>query len=53
MSELKLHIDSAYWITPGCACILLSDNWNFEALPTFKLNDPALKITAITQNTPF
>lgn len=52
MSELKLHIDSAYWITPGCACILLSDNWNFEALPTFKLNDPALGILRLRRMPP-
>ena len=52
MSELKLHIDSAYWITPGCACILLSDNWNFEALPTFKLNDPALEILRLRRMPP-
>ena len=52
MSELKLDIDSAYWITPGCACILLSDNWNFEALPTFKLNDPALGILRLRRMPP-
>ena len=52
MSGLKLHIDSAYWITPGCACILLSDNWNFEALPTFKLNDPTLEILRLRRMPP-
>ena len=52
MSELKLHIDSAYWMTPGCGCILLSDNWNFEALPTFKLNDPALEILRLRRMPP-
>ena len=52
MSEFKLNIDSAYWITPGCACILLSDNWNFEALPTFKLNDPALEIMRLRRMPP-
>lgn len=41
MSEHHLTIDSAYWINPGCACVLLSDNWNFESLPPLKLNDPA------------
>lgn len=52
MSELNLHIDSAYWITPGCGCILLSDNWGFEALPTFKFNDPALEILRLRRMPP-
>lgn len=52
MSELNLHIDSAYWITPGCGCILLSDNWGFDALPTFKFNDPALEILRLRRMPP-
>lgn len=52
MSELDLRIDSAYWIAPGCACILLSDNWGFDALPTFKLNDPSLEILRLRRMPP-
>ncbi len=44
MSDHQFKIEAAYWTAPGCACILLEDNWNFEALPPFKLNDPAMHI---------
>ncbi len=52
MSEYKLRIDSAYWLAPGYACILLSDNWNFDALPPFKLTDPSLKIKRLRRMPP-
>lgn len=52
MSAHHLTIDSAYWINPGCACVLLSDNWNFESLPPLKLSDPALKMVRLRRMPP-
>lgn len=52
MSEHRLTIDSAYWINPGCACVLLSDNWNFESLPPLKLNDPAYNMVRLRRMPP-
>ena len=44
MSDLDLHIASAYWMAPGSLCVLLNKNWDLETQPTFKLNDPSLTL---------
>ena len=47
-----LQIKSAYWLSPGSACIILSDDWNFDALPPLKLSDPSICIKRLRRMPP-
>jgi pullulanase/glycogen debranching enzyme len=44
MSSSQHHIQAAYWIRPGQACVLLSRNWKRNTLPPITLQGKDLQL---------
>lgn len=44
MSQAKNHIQSAYWIGPGQACVLLARNWKKNDTPPIRLHAAGLRM---------
>ena len=44
MSSLKNHIQAAYWIRPGQACVLLARNWKKNDTPPIQLSADGLNM---------